>query len=105
MTQRPLALASALAKVWLRAVDEPELVIPGGAQALIRPNATIDGRIQRLLAPSEPGKSGWRMRQTAFNMHVVVFIPLGMMEVACLFFYLQPFIAAVGCHPLALCGR
>jgi Zn-dependent protease with chaperone function len=105
VTQRPLALASALAKVWLRTVDEPELVIPGGAQSLIRSDATIDGRIQRLLASPEPDKRRWRMHQTAFNINVSVFIPLGMMEVACLFFYLQPFIAAVGCHPLALCGR
>ena len=105
VTQRPLALASALAKVWLRAVDEPALVIPGGVQALIRPDATIDGRIQRLLAPSEPGKSRWRMHQTSFNMNLAVFIPLGMMEVACLFFYLLPLLTVAGCHPLALCGR
>jgi Zn-dependent protease with chaperone function len=52
VTRRPLALASALTKVWLQTVGEPELARLGGAQALTRAEASIDGRIQRLLAPS-----------------------------------------------------
>ena len=105
VTHRPLALASALAKVWLQAVDEPMPVKIGGAQALLRSEASIAGRIQRLLASSEQGRYGQRAHHMAFNLKGAVFIPLAVLEVACLLFFILPTVAtAVGCHPLVLCG-
>lgn len=104
VTQRPLALASALAKVWLQVVDEP-VMIPVGAQALIKSDATIDRRIQRLLASSVPGRRRQRIHQVAFCLNIAVFILLGVLEATCLLFFLLSAVAtAVGCHPLALCG-
>ena len=105
VTHRPLALASALAKVWLQAVDEPMPVIPGGAQALLKSEASIDGRIRRLLASSEEGTKSQRAHSVSFSLNAAVFIPLGVLEAACLpFFLLSTVATAVGCHPLALCG-
>lgn len=49
VTQRPLALASALTKVWLHAVDTPAFARLGGAQMLTRANTLIHTRIQRLM--------------------------------------------------------
>ena len=106
VTQRPLALASALAKVWLQAVGEPVPMIPGGAQALLSRKASIDGRIQRLLSSSGSGGRRQHMHHVAFSLNVAVFIPLGVLEAACLLFFLLSVVAtAAGCHPLALCGR
>lgn len=105
LTQRPLALASALAKVWLQIVDKPAPMIPVGAQALIKSDATIDRRIQRLLASSVQGRRRQRMHQVAFRLNIAVFILLGVLEATCLFFFLLSAVAtAVGCHPLAFCG-
>ncbi|GHP01151.1 hypothetical protein KSF_111980 [Reticulibacter mediterranei] len=50
LTRRPLALASALAKVWLQTVDEPSFARMGGASLLVEAHASIQSRIQRLLA-------------------------------------------------------
>lgn len=103
VTRRPLALASALTKVWLQTVEEPELARLGGAQALTRAEASIDGRIKRLLVPATPLGSKRRTSITALSLHTVFLLPLGMFEVACLFFLLLS--TVTGCHPVALCGR
>src|SRR5207249_1221280 len=59
-TQRPLALASALAKVWQHAIDNPR-VAP--AQTLVGAGPAIEDRITRLLNAPEPAgpppHSGW----------------------------------------------
>lgn len=105
VTQQPLALASALAKVWLQVVGEPVPVKLGAAQALLRSEASIDGRIQRLLASSGSAEKRQRTHHMAFSLNVAVFIPLGVLEATCLLFFLLSVVAtAVGCHPLALCG-
>jgi beta-lactamase regulating signal transducer with metallopeptidase domain len=51
-TQRPLALASALARVWLHAVEPPRLVCIGTAQTIEGAGESLKGRIERLLAHS-----------------------------------------------------
>lgn len=53
-THRPLALASALAKVWLHAIDGPGFRQFSTAQFLVGGERSINGRIERLLAGSEP---------------------------------------------------
>lgn len=55
-THHPLALASALAKVWLQAVYQPKPARVEIAQALTGSETPMDERIQRLLAsPTKPG--------------------------------------------------
>jgi len=102
-TQRPLALASALAKVWLQAVDKPGLAKLGGAQALSAPETSIDGRIKRLLAPPASVNRQRHASLTTFSISAIVLLPFGMFEGACLAFLLLS--TVVGCHPIALCGR
>lgn len=85
VTRRPLALASALTKVWLQTVDEPGLARLGEAQALTRAEASIDGRIKRLLAPSLTLRGGQRTYMTALNLNTALLLPLGTFEMACLF--------------------
>ena len=53
VTRRPLALASALAKVWQQAAGPA----PAIAQPLAGPDDSLEGRIQRLLAAPEPPPS------------------------------------------------
>lgn len=48
-TQRPLALASALTKVWLHAVEKPQMASFGVAQHLVERGEAINSRIERLL--------------------------------------------------------
>ncbi len=50
VTQRPLALASALAKVWLHAEETPHLARFGAAQLLAERGHPLNTRIERLLA-------------------------------------------------------
>lgn len=52
-THRPLALASALARVWLHAVEPPRLACISTAQAIEGAGESLKGRIERLLALSE----------------------------------------------------
>ena len=52
-THRPLALASALVKVWLHAVEPPRLARISTAQAIEGAGGSLKERIERLLALSE----------------------------------------------------
>jgi beta-lactamase regulating signal transducer with metallopeptidase domain len=49
ITKRPLALASALAKVWQNLVETPRALL---AQTLIGKGEGIEGRVERLLSPT-----------------------------------------------------
>jgi beta-lactamase regulating signal transducer with metallopeptidase domain len=53
-TRRPLALASALTKVWLQKIDPPLCARVGGAQQLADGSSLIDHRIKRLLDTPPP---------------------------------------------------
>jgi len=103
VTQRPLALASALAKVWLHVVEGPDEQRLAGAQALTGAQASINGRIERLLAPSASSRRKPHAHRVAFSLNMVVLPPLGVFQVACLFLLLMS--AWGGCHPVALFGR
>jgi beta-lactamase regulating signal transducer with metallopeptidase domain len=48
-TKRPLALASALTKVWLHRIDTPACAVFGGVQPLAKEKTLTDHRIERLL--------------------------------------------------------
>lgn len=61
-TQRPLALASALAKVWLHAVEPPRLARSSTAQAIEGAGESLNGRIERLLAVPGPSQSMMQSR-------------------------------------------
>ncbi len=52
-TQRPLALASALTKVWLHAIEKQPVVTFGVAQNLIERGEAMNSRIERLLCIQE----------------------------------------------------
>jgi len=56
VTHRPLALASALTKVWLHAVENPSFTHFGAAHSLLEGHETITHRIERLLHGSPQAK-------------------------------------------------
>ncbi|GAC1343641.1 MAG: hypothetical protein NVSMB27_03740 [Ktedonobacteraceae bacterium] len=99
VTHRPLALASALAKVWLHAVDDPRHTLFGGAaQSIMEVGASIHGRIQRLLTSYEPMTSTQRSRIGTLGLSVSALIALGVMQGANLLIIL----ALMGCNPVVL---
>lgn len=106
-TQRPLALASALTKVWLHAVEEPRYAALGLAQPLVTKNIAIHHRIERLLLVNKKKKeqqgssAGQSTQKASFTLGVAV--------VALLFFgHITIFSLAmtlIGCDPFALLGK
>lgn len=52
-TRHPLALASALTKVWLHAVEQPEAALLASVPHLVRADEPIRERVERLLAPAQ----------------------------------------------------
>ncbi len=100
-THRPLALASALAKVLLHAVEEPQLARFGVAQSLVRADEPVTSRIERLLTASHPttntcyaGKSGLRSSLPALvGLLLLEGINLSVM------------LALMGCGPALLLGK
>lgn len=97
-TQRPLALASALAKVWQHAVDRLQFVGYSIAQPLVGVGESISGRIERLLTAPRSENSTYSSRKVVRSTNVWVFIGLVIVEVANLTLVL----ASMGCNPLAL---
>lgn len=98
LTKRPLALASALAKVWQYRIEGTCL---STAQSLAGVNEAIDHRIQRLLDRSEV-RSG-RANSRLVTLSVGGLIPLLLAVVmlisgTCI-------LALMGCHPLSWVGQ
>jgi beta-lactamase regulating signal transducer with metallopeptidase domain len=95
VTQRPLALASALAKVWLHAAETPYLTQFGGAQLLVEKENTLNTRIDRLISP-----------QT--KTYPARFIPIGVKAVSILILFIVQgvslflVLSLMNCNPLAL---
>jgi beta-lactamase regulating signal transducer with metallopeptidase domain len=99
VTHRQLALASALAKVWLHAVDDPRHTLFGGAAlSIMEVGASIHGRIQRLLASYEPMTSTQRSRIVTLGLSVSALMALGVMQGANLLII----VALMGCNPVVL---
>ncbi len=95
---RPLALASALAKVRLHAVESPRFDI---AQLLVGENESIDGRIERLLAIREPTMSTPRLRLGTLSVSISALIGLLIIEAVNVVLIL----ASMGCGPAFLLGK
>lgn len=72
-TNRPLALASALAKTWQDAVSRPSL---GLAQSLTEGNQLMESRIKRLLTPFELPPSPLWPRLVAISISMAALIGL-----------------------------
>jgi Zn-dependent protease with chaperone function len=75
VTQRPLALASALAKIWLHAAETPRLALFGAAQPLAERGEALNTRIERLLAP-QTALHTQPSRIVTFNMSAIVMLIL-----------------------------
>jgi bla regulator protein BlaR1 len=78
-TQRPMALASALAKTWQHAVGGPHF---GLAQPLLDGSELIETRIERLLQATRPPESTLRLRLMALGLCLVVLAALVIAETA-----------------------
>jgi Zn-dependent protease with chaperone function len=100
-THRPLALASALAKVWQHAVGGAPFAQCGAAQHLVGEDESINDRIERLLARPGPTVSGQRTPIGTLAMSLPALIGLLLLEVANVVFVL----ALMGCGPALLLGR
>jgi beta-lactamase regulating signal transducer with metallopeptidase domain len=100
LTHRPLALASALAKVWLQALDEPGLAKMSAAQSLVGADASIHGRIQRLLASPNVMKTPSASPLTIF-VSVAAAVTILLVQGANFFLIL----VIMGCIPFALLGK
>jgi Zn-dependent protease with chaperone function len=103
VTNRPLALASALAKVWQQALVGPGF---GLAQPLVQTNEPIEGRIERLLAEPVAARSGpvvARGGRRAWPVALGALAVIGVLgsQVANFALMLVP----MGCGPAALLGR
>jgi len=101
VTRRPLALASALTKVWLHAVDGPPLQ-KSFARSLTGRNQAIDARIERLLAtPPTLGKEpAGSSRSISQSMSLVFLTALVGAEVLNITITLY----LMGCDPATLFG-
>jgi beta-lactamase regulating signal transducer with metallopeptidase domain len=97
-TRRPLALASALAKVWQQAVVGSTFQ---PAQALVGPSDRIEGRIERLLAGSERPASRRYSRLCALGIGASALAGLLMVEAVNAAVMLVP----MGCGPISILGK
>ncbi len=101
MTRRPLALASALAKVLLHAVEEPQLACFGMAQPLVRMNEPVNDRIERLLASPQPATSTFCASKGGLRLSLPALAGLLTLEVV----NLSVMLALMGCGPVLLLGK
>ena len=100
-THRPLALASALAKVLLHAVEEPQLARFGVAQPLVRVDEPVNDRIERLLATSHPATTTCCTSKGGLRTSLPVLVGLLILEGA----NLSVMLALMGCGPALLLGK
>ncbi len=98
VTQRPLALASALAKVWQNAVAEPRFAAFGAAQPLVKGEEVIHGRIERLLSFSSVKTTMQPSHVHAFRTKIVALGTLLVVQSTNIVIIL----ALLRCNPLAL---
>ena len=99
-THRPLALASALAKVWLRAVEPAHPGRLSAAQSIEGVGAPLKGRIERLLALSEPSSALIQSRPGRFPSGISTVMSLLTLQAASTILML----VVMGCGTKALFG-
>lgn len=102
VTRRPLALASALAKVWHNVVAEPQFLSAfGAAQPLVKGGEVTHRRIERLLSFSPSKVTTPTSRPPTFGMKVFA---LGLLLVVqCANVLIM--VALMGHNPLVLLGK
>ena len=100
-THRPLALASALTKVLLNAVEEPQLTRFGVAQPLVRVDEPVNGRIERLLSSPQPATNACCTQKGGLRISLSVFVGLLLLEGI----NISVMLALMGCGPLLLLGK
>jgi len=100
-THRPLALASALAKVLLHAVEEPQLARLGVAQPLVRVEEPVNSRIERLLATPQPASSAYCASKGGLRISLPALVGLLILEGV----NLSVMLALMGCGPALLLGK
>ncbi len=100
-THRPLALASALAKVLLHAVEEPQLARLGVAQPLVRVEEPVNSRIERLLATPQPASSAYCASKGGLRISLPALVGLLILEGV----NLSLMLALMGCGPALLLGK
>jgi len=98
VTDRPLALASALAKVWLHALDGLQFNRYTIAQPLVGGNKSINDRIERLLNRPRPTKSMASSRKVVLGINALALLALVIVQVT----NFTVVLASMGCNPLAL---
>lgn len=97
-TRRPLALASALAKVWQPALDGPHISL---AQPLTERGDAIAGRIERLLRVPQPAAGTARARLVALGVGMWALAALLALQGANIALLLAP----MGCGPSSPLGK
>lgn len=97
-TNQPLALASALAKVWQQAAGGAQ---PQGAQPLVDAATAIEERIERLLVTHPPAANAPWSRNGALGIGASALLGLLGLQAANLAVMLAP----MGCGPASLFGR
>ena len=99
-TRRPLALASALAKVWLYAVEPPRLARISTAQAIEGADESLKGRIERLLTLSGSPHSTIQPRAARFPTGISTVMSLLMVQAVSTMLMLL----VMGCGSMVLFG-
>ena len=97
-TNRPLALASALAKVWHHRLGGPSLV---AAQPLVETGDAIEQRIERLLAAPDAATARPQSRALALSVGTSALVGLFALEAANVAVMLAP----MGCGPISTLGK
>ncbi len=100
-THRPLALASALAKVWQHAVEGPRFARLGTAQSLTGVDESINDRIERLLATPQPLPRTAPVRIGMLSGSIAALVGLLVLEAA----NVAIMLALMGCGPALLLGK
>lgn len=101
VTRRPLALASALTKVWLYAVDRSWLSKWSVAQPLIEVGGALHRRIERLLTIDGSIVDNQSVGVMNLGMNLSAFVASLLVQGGNLLIIL----ALIGCPPLALFGK
>src|SRR5207248_2877446 len=81
-THRPLALASALAKIWLGTADGARFARLGVAQQVIGAGEPINERIERLLDSPKATENKQCSRMRTLRVSIVAFAGLVLLEAA-----------------------
>ncbi len=93
LTHHPLALASALAKVWQELVSEPTF---GMAQSFTDQDDLIETRIERLMAVTQPGMNNTQSRAFSLKITALSLVSLVVVEVVSALVIL----GLMGCGPM-----